>query len=460
MLCALVMTACGASPAGEAAEPTAEHGAAPAGGALFAPAVPARASTASEPAPSACREVGFREIAPAPIPPVGVLGEDTDVLPAPGGFVVARSGVGPSRAVRWDAASNAWLDAGEGPGTYRDGDVGPMSGGRWMPVGDAHVLLVWRNDSQRPGLQAALADFAARTFERVSLDGGPSSVGLDFVDTAGRLVVFESRSIGGGWRFDPRARVWASVATEGRPPATGAPTVVALGDRVLVFGVGPGGEGAVGALYDPEADRWTPIAPGPTPDAAFVASTGAAVFWWSQDAPFHGGIYERAGDRWRTVTGAGAPLARPASGLSLFAFTGAHVVQAEEHPENHGLPHDPAAVYDVEAEAWRRLPIPPTFGDPYALPDGRVVFFGRGSAQPIVLDPRTGLVCTPDVSAVPTLGGAAATHFSFAGVVEGELVLWGRTDSGPTRAPCPPGAPCMPTESWASSRDDGVALRF
>ncbi|MCC6522367.1 MAG: hypothetical protein IT373_06885, partial [Polyangiaceae bacterium] len=397
VVCAALGAACGPGKPGGAAGPEGRDGVR-GGDGVFAPVAPPRPGRAPgpAPAPSGCRPVSFRAIPAAPIPPVGtVQGEDTRALPAARGFVVVRSGVGPARAVAWDADTNRWLDAGPGPETYRRGDTGPMSGGRFMPVGPDHVLLLWRNDSQRPGLQAALADVAAGSFEPISLAGGPDHVGVEGFDAHGRLVVFDRRSLGGGWRFAPRARVWAAVTADGRPAATGAPTVLALGDRVLAFGAGASGAGAVGALYDPETDAWTAIAAGPTPDAAFVTATDDAVFWWSQDAPFHGAVYERSTDRWRDVTSAGAPLARPASGLRLFAFTGSHVVQAEQHPDDHGLPHDPAAVYALDAGSWRRIPIPPTYGDPFALPDGRVVLFGRGSPQPIVIDPRSGLVCTP-----------------------------------------------------------------
>jgi hypothetical protein len=422
----------------------------------FAPLTRARVAAAA--APSACRAVSWRAIPEGPIPATVPSGDNLETVALGSRVVVLRSGVGAVQAASWDAASNTWTDAGRGPTTFSRGDAGPFSGAHWLAVGD-HVVLIWRNDSQRLGLQSALLDVAEGDWSELSSSGGPATVGIESVDTAGRLFTTEGHSLATARRFDPRSKTWASVSSDGAPSIGGVPTIVALGDRVLVFGRAPRGEGSVGALYDPQGDSWTPIVPGPTPEVGFVATTDDAAFWWGYTDPRHGGVYERSRDAWTVVEGVDAPTARPASGLDLFAFTGTHLVQAEEHLENRSAPHDPAVVYDVRARRWSRVPIPPTFGTPHALPDGRVVFFGGSTAPAIVVDPRSGLVCVPDLTAVPTLSSTPATSYAFAGVVGDELVLWGRTDvdHGPR---CPPGAPCMLAVSRATRRDDGVAVRF
>lgn len=389
----------------------------------------------------------------------GIAGEHDATFVIGDRLVVTRSGMGPTRAVIWDAVANAWHDAGAGPITYRDGDTGPFSAPRFLPAGD-FVVMLWRNDGQRPGVQGRLIDVRAARWDALPLEGGPSTDAIDGVDSAGRLVAFEDGSLGAGWRFDPRAGVWARVSTEGLPAIGGRPTIVALGDRVLALGTGPGGEGSVGALYDPEADRWTPIADGPTPEAGFVAARSDALFWWAFTDARHGALYDRGSDRWQTLGGGDAPTIRPTAPMPTWAFTGDYLVTTEDHPESRALPRDPAVVYDVRAQRWSRLPIAPTFGLAYALPDGRAVFFGHGSEPPVVVDPARGLVCTPDVSAVPTLHPAPSSY-GFVGVIGDELVVWSRTDVLGGGPHCPPGAPCMVAPpSVTSTQDDGVAIRF
>jgi hypothetical protein len=342
--------------------------------------------------------------------------------------------------------------------TWRRGDVGPFSDTRFYPVGD-HVVVLWQNASQRPGVQGALLDVAGARWLPMPLEGGPDSSYVDAVDSAGRLVVAPNRDLTHALRFDPVAGTWAPVDARGAPAVTALSGLVALGDRVLAFGPSAGG-GSAGSLYDPEADAWAPIADGPTPEVGYLAATDDAVFWWSHVDERHGAIWSRARDEWIAVGGPDAPRSHPAGGLDLFAFTGTHVVQAEEHPEDRGRPHDPAVVYDVATRSFRRVPIPPTFAAPIALPDGRVVFLARNGDPAIVLDPASGLVCTPDLSALPTLAAMASTEFEHVGVIGDELVLWGRMDTHALTPPCPPGAPCLPAEVAMVHRDDGVAIRF
>jgi hypothetical protein len=423
--------------------------------AAFAPRPRPRVTAAAP--PSACRPASGRAIPDAPLAYASLqAGEHLETYVLGTRLVAIVHGMGRAPAAIWDSVTNTWTDPGPGPVTWRPGDTGPFSDTRFYPVGD-HVVVLWQNASQRPGLQGALLDVARAAWLPLSLEGAPDTPYFDGHDSAARLVAFATGSLGDARRYDPAANVWASVATDGMPPIVHPVTTVALGDRVLAFGPSAAGP-AVGALYDPERDAWTPISEGPPAEVGFLAATDDAVFWWSHGDERHGAIWSRTHDAWTLVGGEGAPYSH-AVGERLFAFTGAHVVQAEEHMEDRGRPRDPAVVFDVAAGAFRRIPITPTFASPIALPDGRVVFFAGGQPA-LVLDPASGLVCTPDLSTLPTLASMGSTHFEHVGVIGDELVLWGRMDTFDMGGHCPPGAPCMPTETAMSHRDDGVAIRF
>lgn len=442
-----------------AARPTSDHPEPAPGPSPGAFAARPRVRPEPSPAPAACRAPTARAIPDAPLAYASLqAGEHVETFTVGARLVVLVHGMGRTPAAIWDAATNRWSDPGPGPVTWRAGDTGPFSDTRFYPVGD-HVVVLWQNESQRPGLQGALLDVAAARWLPLSLEGAPGSPYFDGLDSEGRLVAVSGGDLTHARRFDPVANQWAPVSAEGVPPMVSEATVVALGDRVLTFGPSTRGVG-VGALYDPERDEWSPIAEGPLPEVGFVATAGDAVFWWSHRDERHGAIWSRARDAWIEVGGADAPHAHPASGLALFAFTGSHVVQAEEHPEDRGRPHDPAVIFDVARGAFRRVPITPTFAAPIALPDGRALFVGRSGEPTTVLDPATGLVCTPDVAGLPTLAAMASTDFEHIGVIEDELVLWGRMDIHQMGPACPPGAPCVPTETAMSHRDDGVAIRF
>lgn len=104
----------------------------------------------------------------------------------------------------------------------------------------------------------------------------------------GGFVAFGSRAQGA--IYDPAADRWTPVGTAGSPEPRGGHLALWTGSRMIVFG----GSAAVRAVdvYDPIADRWVQMT---------VAGTGAAAVWTGSRlimAAGGFGIYDPATDTW------------------------------------------------------------------------------------------------------------------------------------------------------------------
>jgi len=138
-------------------------------------------------------------------------------------------------------------------------------------------------------------------------------------------------ALGDGAALDPVAGTWTPLPSAGAPSPRWAAHVAWTGRWLLVWGgIGcgvdrAGGPGLCGdgARYDPVAGTWSPM----TSTGAPSARVGAAAAWngrelvvWggaatrcadgSSGACADGAVYDPAADRWRPLATAGAPVAR------------------------------------------------------------------------------------------------------------------------------------------------------
>jgi hypothetical protein len=166
--------------------------------------------------------------------------------------------------------------------------------------------------------------------------------------------------LGDGAVLDLPGKAWRKMAAAGAPSPRLEPTAVAwTGARLVVWGgrvatTAPGSLRVVadGALYDPAANRWTPMAAANAPSAR----TDATVVW-----------------------------------------TGRRLVVVGGAPQPGGPPLADGGVYDPAADRWTRLESPPggvrlprgnigPLARIFVAPDGRVVFLPDDLGRIVVLD--------------------------------------------------------------------------
>jgi hypothetical protein len=221
-------------------------------------------------------------------------------------------------------------------------------------------------------------------------------------------------------------------------------SVVAADNRVILWGgcCGGGGRGsdAPGAIYDPAADRWSPLGPGPAGNRYGHAAvwTGEEMIVWGgyQGGSYpekllaDGAAYDLRSDTWRTI--ARSPLSPRESHAAI--WTGIEmIVWGGSQPRRFGarLLYDGAA-YDPERDRWRRLAEPParfarprrTVDDePYLhaawTGDAMVVWNGaRGAFYSPAAD-RWELIPPPPIKIGAEFAGPSAVWTGK------ELVVWG-----------------------------------
>jgi hypothetical protein len=189
-------------------------------------------------------------------------------------------------------------------------------------------LTVW--DAARKAWVAIAGDLslAPRAHYAVALEGRRFLVWGGWAQTLGESGPASMGAVGDGAVLDLDRKTWRTMTRAGAPSARIDPTAVAwTGSRLIVwggrasFGLGPGQFRTLGdgAQYDPAADRWTAMssvnAPSPRTEAT-VAWTGRklVVMGGAPDVsgqPLHdGGVYDPAADRW-------TPLPPPPGGVTL-----------------------------------------------------------------------------------------------------------------------------------------------
>lgn len=209
----------------------------------------------------------------------------------------------------------------------------------------------------------------------------PTGIWRDVNAWTGREILFwggrstENESLGTGGRYDPAADRWRPITDTGAPRRRSESAWVWTGTQLFVWG----GYDAIldagayrieplddGGMYDPAADRWTPIASDPLgPSTRFggpvVAWTGSEVVLWGGltgvgATPVRdGGFYNPVTGRWRAMP-LGPSMLQVGGGwargrLWVFGYTG-----------TAGTPstfRDVGYTYDDSTGLWEALPASP-----------------------------------------------------------------------------------------------------
>lgn len=135
--------------------------------------------------------------------------------------------------------------------------------------------------------------------------------GNEMIVWGGTATIFQSVTLNSGGRFNPRTGAWTPTSqrlpTEILPGKTGH-AAFWTGQEMLVWGGFP--NPVEGLRYDPNADRWSKLSPGPYPASGVAASP--AVWMGNQLLVSYGGIrwalYDPATDTWRKVSTQSAPV--------------------------------------------------------------------------------------------------------------------------------------------------------
>jgi hypothetical protein len=172
----------------------------------------------------------------------------------------------------WDGERRAWLEVKADP---------PLTPRSHYAVALAdRRLLVWGGWTYPLGVQGdgAVLDLARRSWKKMTATGAPSPrlEPTAVAWTGSRLVVWGGRAattspgslrvLGDGALYDPAADRWTPIASADAPSPRTEATVAWTGRKLVVLGgaAQPGGPPLRdGGVYDPATNRWTRLAPPP-----------------------------------------------------------------------------------------------------------------------------------------------------------------------------------------------------
>jgi hypothetical protein len=206
-------------------------------------------------------------------------------------------------------------------------------------------------------------DPATDSWRATSTTGAPSArAGHVAVWTGAVMVVWGGVGDLSGGRYDPATDAWLPVSAAGAPVIEFGWSAAWTGTRMVVLGSVydySGGAGipqptkAVGALYDPLADAWTPLA------TAFGA--GSVMLWSGAElfvlAGATGSRYDPATDTWTALAQAGAPSSRS---YPLVAWTGDRLIvwsgRVVDYLGPATLVRD-GGLYTPSTDGWSPMPV-------------------------------------------------------------------------------------------------------
>lgn len=168
---------------------------------------------------------------------------------------------------------------------------------------------------------------------------------------------------GDGATYEPDADRWRPLAAAPLAPRAGHATVW-TGEELLVWGgEGPAGFFGDGAAYDPHTDRWRMLAVAPLPPRA-----GATAVWTGEEVLVGGGrdhtgplgelaAYDPVDDEWRRLP----DLTHPFEGAGRHGvdglWDGSTAVFWQRSVDGAVLPE--VVRFDPRTETWWQLPAPP-----------------------------------------------------------------------------------------------------
>lgn len=252
-----------------------------------------------------------------------------------------------------------------------DTDMGEPAegGGLYDPERDS-----WRPISAEQGPGPRLCASVAWTGAELFVWGGLAQ------DADGRIAYWD------GALYDPERDVWRPITLEPSPEGNCDTQTIAMGGRVLVMGGTiaahePASSG--GAIYDTEADEWSPLEEG----YGHFGFPGAPQGWTGTEAvscyqtmECHAFSPERMA--WRMLDSDGQPGLRVWSGYT-FGADELQIFGGADQPGDLQAVGD-GAVYDFSADAWRPMPTecapPPRYNHTLTwTPSGSLVWGGRSA---------------------------------------------------------------------------------
>jgi Bacterial Ig-like domain len=231
-------------------------------------------------------------------------------------------------------------------------------------VWTGNEMIAWGGRvSGAPVATGGRYDPATDTWRAVSTTGAPTArAGHVAVWTGSVMIVWGGVTDLSGGRYDPGTDAWLPVSAAGAPVIEFGWSAAWTGTRMVVLGSVydfSGGAGipqptkAVGALYDPVADAWTPMTTTFGAGSAMLWS-GAELFVTVGNA---GGRYDPGNGTWIALAQAGAPSYRANpltawTGDRLIVWSG--VVPAYVSPAT--LARD-GGVYSPTTDTWSPMPV-------------------------------------------------------------------------------------------------------
>ena len=219
--------------------------------------------------------------------------------------------------------------------------------------------------------------------------------------TGRELVVWGGDPDGdSGAAYDPARDRWRAIAPapiparcDGASAWTGREMLVWGRACRLTPGVSPGRPhyATAGGAYDPAADRWRVLPPGPIDAGAPTVAVWAAGKWVVANPVGPVAALDPALGRWQVLT----PLPRPFT-FAVGQWTGREVVilgteVLEKGPSTVGASYRHwAAALDPALDRWRALPPPPLELAATAVWDGRRLIAWDQNLNAAVLDPSGG----------------------------------------------------------------------
>jgi hypothetical protein len=168
-----------------------------------------------------------------------------------------------------------------------------------------------------------------------------------------------------GARYNPATDTWRPMSTTGIPEPRESQIAVWTGAQVFAWGTdGPPGKPSA-AGYDPDADRWTPLAAPPSdmPRLSAAVWTGTEAVVWAAsgpcaaqrtDCPAVGARYNPSSDGWALLPASAAPW----DGTSL-VWTGREIIVCCFTTERYGRGPAEASRYYLPGAAVPPLASPP-----------------------------------------------------------------------------------------------------
>jgi hypothetical protein len=301
-----------------------------------------------------------------------------------------------------------------------------------ISVGPSHTTGDWRELPAAP-LSPRGDSLAVWTGHEVIVLGGQRTPCPPNADCA-----VAAEDLRDGAAYDPDAGSWRKIATAPVPVGSGD-RLVQVGDQVVLRQWFQGGSDWY--VYDPRADRWSPMHGVPEHAGDLPSAVGSDLYVLAGRRVAH---YSAVTGRWNLLPP--DPLTPRLVGRRVTATSSGVVVTGVDAtaPSGGDKPSPIIAdVYDTSADAqapphWRRLPITGQVAnnmwswtgtrmvdpEPYELDGGQVNNWGHSYPDGGILDPRSGawkplpeaLVDPPDRGSAWSLSAAGGTWFAVGGL--------------------------------------------